>query len=226
VAAIVQARLSSTRLPGKVLAEIQEKPLLGYLLERLDRVDGLDPPLVATSDDPSDDELALYCATNGIDCYRGPLDDVAQRMLDAADARGLSAFVRVSGDSPLLDPQLVDRAAALLRDDGADVVTNVVPRTFPHGQSVEAITVEAFRRACADMTEPHDREHVTPFLYRNANDFRITSFSHEPDLSSLQLAVDTRDDLELVRAIVSAMTRPQEEYALEEIVALAQELQR
>jgi spore coat polysaccharide biosynthesis protein SpsF len=224
LAAIVQARLGSSRLPGKVLAEIEGKPLLAYLLERLRRAESLDGIVVATSDDPSDDELAEYCATNDIDCHRGPLEDVARRMLDAAEERGLSAFIRVSGDSPLLDPRLVDRAASLLGEDGGDVVTNVVPRTFPHGQSVEAIAVDAFRRACAEMTETHDREHVTPFLYRNAARFRIRSFSHETDLSSLQLAVDTREDLAFVRAIVGAMSRPHAEYGLEEIIGLAERL--
>jgi Spore coat polysaccharide biosynthesis protein F, CMP-KDO synthetase homolog len=224
VAAIVQARLGSSRLPGKVLAEVAGKPLLEYLLERLERAESLHSVVVATSDDPSDDAIAAFCAVHDVDCHRGPLDDVAQRTLDAVDKRGLDAFVRISADSPLLDPKLVDRAVALLGADEADLATNIFPRTFPHGQSVEAFDSDAFRRGAAAMVDAHDREHVTPYFYRHADEFRISSFTQEPDLSSLQLAVDTPDDLGTFASLVGAMSRPHWDYTLEELVQLARTL--
>jgi len=224
VAAIVQARLGSSRLPGKVLAEVSGKPLLEYLLERLEHAENLDAIVVATSDDPSDDPLVSFCAARGTDCHRGPLDDVARRTLDAVNERRLAAFVRISADSPLLDPSLVDRAVALLGDNEADLATNIFPRTFPHGQSVEVFDSDAFRRGAAAMVDAHDREHVTPYFYRHADEFQINSFTHEPDLSSLQLAVDTPDDLGMFASLVGAMSRPHWEYALEELVQLARTL--
>jgi spore coat polysaccharide biosynthesis protein SpsF (cytidylyltransferase family) len=219
--AIVQARTSSSRLPGKVLREVAGKPLLQYLLERLANASLSRPVVVATSSDASDDDLAAFCDAFGVDCHRGPLDDVAQRMLEAAETRGLDAFVRVSGDSPLLDSALVDRAVELLRAGENDLVTNVHPRTFPHGQSVEALRTSAFRRMCSALTEPHDREHVTRYIYRHADEFRIASFTHDPDISALQLAVDTPEDLARFESILSSMTRPHWRYDLDGVVALA-----
>jgi spore coat polysaccharide biosynthesis protein SpsF len=222
--AIVQARFGSTRLPGKVLAEVEGKPLLAYLLDRLERAQSIDAIVVATSDDQSDDAIAAFCAARGVDCHRGALEDVAQRTLDAVDARGFEAFVRVSADSPLLDSSLVDRAVELLTNDDAEVASNIFPRTFPHGQSVEAITADAFRRAVAGMVDAHDREHVTPYFYRHSDEFQISSFTHEPDLSSLQLAVDSPDDLVAFASLVAAMSRPHWDYGLAEVVALARTL--
>src|SRR3954453_19643168 len=112
-AVIVQARSSSTRLPNKVLTEVGGKPLLGYLLERLEHTTLIDDVMVATSDEADDDAVASFCRAAGVDCHRGALDDVAGRILGAVQARGLDSFVRISGDSPMLDQSLVDRAAEL-----------------------------------------------------------------------------------------------------------------
>jgi spore coat polysaccharide biosynthesis protein SpsF len=220
VAAVVQARTGSTRLPGKVLRDVRGRPLLAYLLERLEHAVLIDDVVVATSDDSSDDDLAELCRTRGVDCHRGPVGDVAGRILGAVRARGLDAFVRLSGDSPLLDQGLVDRAVALLRDTGADVATNVHPRTFPHGQSVEAFRTDAFARGYQAMRNDFDIEHASPFFYRNANDFRIAPFEHDPDLSRLRLVVDTQNDLDAFTRIVSAMDRPHWDYGLEEVLEL------
>lgn len=220
VAAIVQARTDSTRLPGKVLREVDRKPLLAYLLERLERATLIDGVVVATSDAPSDDGLAAFCGAWGADCHRGPLGDVAGRVLGTARARGLDAFVRLSGDSPLLDQSLVDRAVALLRDSGSELATNVYPRTFPHGQSVEAFRTDAFARGYEAMEDDFDFEHATPFFYRHESDFLIASFVHDPNLGDLRLVVDTRDDLDTFAKILSAMDRPHWDYGLEEVLEL------
>jgi spore coat polysaccharide biosynthesis protein SpsF (cytidylyltransferase family) len=220
VAAVVQARTGSTRLPGKVLREVGGKPLLAYLLERLEHAALIDAVVVATSDDPSDEAVAGFCSTWGVECHRGQLGDVAGRILGAARARDVDAFVRISGDSPLLDQSLVDRAVALLRDTGNDIATNVHPRTFPHGQSVEAFRTDAFARGYEVMRNDFDLEHASPFFYRHENDFRIASFEHHPDISGSRLVVDTQDDLETFSRIVSVMERPHWDYALEEVLEL------
>jgi spore coat polysaccharide biosynthesis protein SpsF len=226
VAAIVQARTGSTRLPGKVLRDVAGKPILEYLIERLEHATLIDGLVVATSDDVSDDVLAAFCHAKGLDCYRGPLEDVAGRILGAARTRGLDAFVRISADSPLLDQSLVDQAVALLDDRDCELATNVHPRTFPHGQSVEAFRTDAFERGYEAIEEPADLEHVTPFFYRNAHDFRICPFTYITDLSSLQLAVDVREDLVAFGTIIERMRRPHWQYSFEEIVGLARRLSR
>jgi spore coat polysaccharide biosynthesis protein SpsF len=222
IAAIVQARTSSVRLPGKVLRPIAGKPLLQYLIERLERAQFLDGIVVATSDEPADDMIESFCVDQGIDCHRGPLDDVAGRMLAAAASRGLDAFVRISGDSPLLDQRLVDLAVSLLTAP-YELTTNIARRTFPHGQSVEAIRTDTLARGYASMTAAADFEHVTPFFYRHADEFRIASFESETDLSGLTLSVDTQADLARFASIVASLDRPHWDYDLPEIVALAHE---
>jgi spore coat polysaccharide biosynthesis protein SpsF (cytidylyltransferase family) len=221
IGAIVQARMGSARLPGKVLAEVSGKPLLAYVVDRLERARTLDGVVVATSDAAGDDAVASYCRAADIEYFRGPLDDVAGRVLGAARAFGFDGFVRVSGDSPLLDQELVDRAATLLADTRCDVATNVHPRrTFPHGQSVEALTREAFERGYAAATEPGDLEHVTPVFYRRADEFAIESFEREPAIGDVRLVVDTEEDLAVFTEIVGAMTRPHWDYGLDELLEL------
>lgn len=220
--AIVQARMSSSRLPGKVLAPIGGQPLLGLLMQRLARCGAIDAAVVATSDHPSDDVLADWCRRAGVAVHRGPLDDVAARVLAAAEAHGLAGVVRVSGDSPLIDPELVGRAAARLRTGDADLVSNVVPpRTYPPGQSVEALRTDALAASRALMEAPGDREHVTPALYRHPERFRIVALRADPPCAERRMVVDTAEDLEAMRALVARMDRPPVDHGLSELLALA-----
>lgn len=193
VGAIVQARMSSRRLPGKVLRPLGGRPLLDHLIDRLERRAGM-PVLLATSRDPSDDPVAGYARARGLDLFRGALDDVVGRFREAASSKGWDAFARVCGDSPFLDPALVARGAALYRAGDADVVTNVHPRSFPKGQSVEIVRVEALRRVDAAATDADDREHLTRFFYRHPDRFRILNFSNDEDRSGESLCVDTPED--------------------------------
>jgi spore coat polysaccharide biosynthesis protein SpsF len=220
IAAIVQARMSSRRLPGKVLRRVAGKPLLGYLVERLRRCRPLDGVTLATSTSPDDDAVARFCEAEAVPCHRGPLDDVAGRFLGALEQTRADAFVRVNGDSPLLDPRLIDVAVTRFRGGDADVVTNVLRRTYPPGQSVEVVRGYAFRRAYRLMTEPADFEHVTRVFYRLPDRFRLVGFESPTDRSGVRLAVDTPDDLAAFAAIVARMSRPHHEYSLEEILEL------
>jgi spore coat polysaccharide biosynthesis protein SpsF len=217
VGAVVQARMTSRRLPGKVLAPLAGRPALVWLLERLERAEGLDGVVVATSDDATDDPVAAFCAEQRTPVFRGPLEDVAGRMLQAARAHGFEALVRLSGDSPLLDQRLVSHAAGLVRETGADLVTNVQPRTFPPGQSVEVLTAEALARALGGMS-PEEREHVTGPLYQA--DIRIVRFAADPPRIDVRLTLDTAEDHARLEAILVAMRRPHWEYGWEDVLAL------
>ena len=220
IGAIVQARMSSRRFPGKVLHEVAGKPMLQFLLERLAHCSSIEEVIVATSCDPSDDALAEFCRKYDVGCHSGPLDDVASRFLAAAEDRRYDAFVRVSGDSPLLDPRLIDKAVSLFRSGDYDLVTNVLERTYPSGQSVEALRTETFRSAYALMTEAVDLEHVTTFFYRNNGEYRIHNFVCEPRRNAIHMSVDTPEDMSRFSATVACMVRPHWEYGLEEVVAL------
>ena len=221
IGAVAHARMGSTRLPGKVLRPLGERPALAMLLDRLALAREVDLVGVATSDESADDPIVELCEARGTPVHRGPLHDLAARMLGAAEAFDLDAFIRVNGDSPLLDPALVDQAAQLMRERDCDLVTNVFPRSFPVGQSVEAIRIEAMRDAVAQMTDPAHKEHVTQWFYANPERVRIESFtSDQGDFSSMVLALDTPEDAAGVEAVVARMDRPVEDYGWREIAEL------
>jgi spore coat polysaccharide biosynthesis protein SpsF len=220
IVGIVQARMSSSRCPGKVLRQVGDRPLLQYLLERLRRCQGLDDLVLATSVAESDDPLAAFATRAGVACHRGDLANVAGRFAAVLAAHPCDGFVRINGDSPLLDPALVDHAVALFRAGGCDLVTNVHPRSFPTGQSVEVVDSDRFRAAVREMTEPEDVEHVTRFCYRHAARFRITNFASGNAWSELRLAVDTREDLARFARLVANMSRPHWDYSCADLVTL------
>lgn len=200
---IIQARMSSQRLPGKVMRQVEGRPLIGHLLNRLEaRLPA--EVVLATSDDPSDTPLAEYCAALGVPVHRGPLDDVAARFLKVLDAVPAAGFVRICGDSPLMDPMVVKLAMDLFRMGDADLVSNTYPRrSFPVGQSVEVVSAAAFRQAYHRFSQPGHFEHITSYFYANPSEFRLTGFANDEDCSTLSLAVDTPEDLEAFTALAA-----------------------
>jgi spore coat polysaccharide biosynthesis protein SpsF len=223
VLAVVQARMSSTRLPGKALLPIRGKPMLQYLIERLTRCSHLDDLIVATSVDASDDVLAAACAQWKIPCYRGSLTNVASRFKEIMDLKAPHGCVRVNGDSPLLDISLIDRAVEVFLGGEWDLVTNVQVRTYPKGQSVEVIRVGTYQRAFSKMAAEDEREHVTRHFYLHPEEYRIQNIHSGGDYGKIQLSVDTPEDMALVERIVSRMTRPHWEYGFEEVLRLREE---
>lgn len=219
---VIQARMSSERLPGKVLRAVGDRPVLGCLLDRLAQAERVDAVVVATSDRPDDDPVAAFAEAAGIPVHRGPLEDVLGRFAAAARAAGLEHVVRVSGDSPLLDPALVDLALRGLAGGRWDAASNVMgERTYPAGQSVEAMTARTLDRLDQRTTDPADREHVTPLLYRRPDLFRVLPIRRAPATRVPHLAVDTPDDLARVTEIVGRMRRPQWSYGLDELLDLS-----
>lgn len=221
IAVVAQARMRSSRLPGKVLRPLDgQTTCLEFLLERLARCERADLVVVATSDDRSDDPVAALCEQLEVTVHRGPLEDVAGRYLEAVERFGVNAFVRVTADSPLLDQRLVDRGIELFEEGGADVVTNVFPSTFASGHSVEVVDAEAFRRAYHDMSEPRHLEHVTNFLYGHPERFRIRNFESGRDDGAIDVSLDTEEDVRLIEAIIARMDRPHWDYDYEGIMEL------
>jgi spore coat polysaccharide biosynthesis protein SpsF (cytidylyltransferase family) len=196
--------------------------MLQYLLERLDHCSHLHDVVVATSKDESDTPIAGFCKDYGIDCCRGPLYDVAGRFREVLDIYWFDGFVRVSGDSPLLDQRLIDKGVEIFLRSHVDLVTNIFPRTYPSGQSVEVVAADAFRRGYERMHTAEDFEHVTRFFYRNRREFRIHNFASEVYCGDVHLSVDTPQDMEVFAAIVKRMTKPHWQYTLQEILHLHQ----
>ena len=217
---IIQARMSSSRLPGKVLMQIQGKTVLKYLLERIRRCLDIQSTIVATSTDNSDDPIKEFCEESSVECFRGSLENVAERFKDAALSYKLDAFVRICGDSPLLDPHLVDEHVQLFRQGAVDLVTNVANRTFPHGQSVEVLSTEVFCQTVKKMNLPEHLEQVTRYFYEHADEFVIKEIKCPLECNDANFVIDTPADFERITALIEAMDRPHWEYCLKDLLSL------
>lgn len=223
---IVFARMGSARLPGKMLADIGGRTLLGRVLDRARRVAGF-TLVVATTTDAADDPLAAAAAADDVPVFRGDTDDVAGRALACARVHGFTRFGRITGDSPFLDPALYDALFARHRAAALDLATNAHPRSFPVGVTAEVIATGALARICAATTEPRHREHMTSYVYEHPQAFRIANLD-VPDgrYAGLHLAVDTASDLARARWIVANLGDPVAGADLDTIVALARRYER
>lgn len=202
--AIVQARMSSTRLPGKVLMPLAGLPAIVFMLERVRRAASLQAVVLATSTDPSDNRLAETVAAAGYPVHRGPLDDVLARFAGAARAHRADTVVRLTGDCPLIDPALIDRVVALLHDGRLDYANNTESPSYPDGLDVEAMRADTLHAAMDQARLPSEREHVTPWI-RQQPGLRRGLLRGAIDLSALRWTVDHADDLAVVRALVDAL---------------------
>jgi spore coat polysaccharide biosynthesis protein SpsF (cytidylyltransferase family) len=203
VLAVVQARLGSTRLPGKALAPIGGRPMLFHVIVRTLAVPGVDQTVLATTVNPEDDALVQVATSLGVTAVRGSVDDVLDRFHAALRAHPADAIVRITADCPLLDPAVSGLVVAdyLAHRDDADYVSNVEPPTYPDGLDTEIVSAGALDRACREARLPSDREHVTTYIRNRAHRFRIRNVVHESDLSSLRFTVDEPRDLTFVRAV-------------------------
>ena len=219
---VIQGRMSSTRLPGKVLATVEGMPMIGRQIERLRRSQRLDDLVLATSADPSDDPLANYAASLNLPVIRGPLHDVLARFSLVLDAfPQASTLVRLTADCPLTDWRVLDALVDLHAAAGADYTSNVMPdRTFPHGLDIEVVRVQALSLAVAEATDPYDLEHVTPFLYRHPERFKIENLTRSPSLALLRWTVDYPQDLNFVRHVYRTLLHHDPDFGTDAIVAL------
>jgi spore coat polysaccharide biosynthesis protein SpsF len=217
--AVLQARMSSTRLPGKVMREILGVPMIGRQIERLRRSRHLDGILVATSTEAGDDPLVGYLAGEGIAVHRGPLDDVMARFQGALAANGPpKTFLRLTADCPLADPDVIDRVIAHHVSGGFDYTYNTADWTYPKGLDVEVIEHAAFARACAETTDAYDHEHVTPYIYRHLDRFRIGEVRTSPP-ERWRWTVDTPEDFAFVTAVYEDLYPVRPDFRMADILA-------
>ncbi|NQW12291.1 MAG: glycosyltransferase family protein [Alphaproteobacteria bacterium] len=222
--AVIQARMTSRRLPGKVLLEVLGRPLLGHQIDRVGRATRVDAVVIATTANPTDDPIAALAKTLGIGCHRGSETDVLGRVTDAAEQVGATVMVRLTGDCPLIDPDLLDAALGCLieSDPPLDYVTNDPPRTWPIGLDVEVMRMTALRAAAAEATDPYDREHVTPFLYTRPERFRLDSIRCPEDLSHHRWTLDEPADFELIKRILEALLPVKPDFGWRDVLALVE----
>jgi spore coat polysaccharide biosynthesis protein SpsF len=222
VVAIIQGRMSSSRLPGKILADIAGQPMLGRVFMRTSRSAAVTETIFATTTDPTDDAVSEYCDFSGIPCTRGSQFDVLDRYYQSARQTKADMVVRVTADCPVIDPVLIDDAVNTLLEDEYDFVCNRLPppwhRTYPIGLDVEACTFKVLEKAWKEAKEPQHREHVMPYLYEGVQlaainrqrsagvsprGFRIALLNHTTDFGEYRWTVDTPEDLEFMRQVYS-----------------------
>ena len=219
ILAILQARMSSSRLPNKVLLPILGRPMLARQIERVKRSMLIDRLLIATSAAAEDAAIERLCAEMRVDCYRGSLDDVLDRFYRAALPYKPAYVVRLTGDCPLADPELIDAVIRFCVDGGYDYVSNALQPTFPDGLDSEVLRFACLAEAWREARLPSEREHVTPFIYNNPGRFRIGSYTNEVDYSHLRWTVDETEDFSLVEKIYAALYPGNPRFSSAEILA-------
>ena len=223
--AVVQARMTSSRLPGKVLKPIEGQPMLIRQLERISRAATLDQIVVATSVDPSDDELVEVLTHHQIDFVRGPLLDVLARYMCVADQYVPDVIVRLTGDCPLTCPEVIDAVVQHFHDSGVDYASNTLNPTYPDGLDVEVVTTAALGAVSAATDDSHEREHVTLGVYRQASLFRLSNFSDPTGLdhSDLRWTVDDAEDFDFVSEIFRSLFPRNSHFGYREILRCLEE---
>lgn len=220
--AIIEARMTSSRLPGKVMLPICGKPELELLVERLRQSRLLDGVVIATTTNATDDVLEALAARLGVGCFRGSEEDVLDRVLKAAQATGTEVIVEVTGDCPLVDPDILDGLVALYRRGEHDYVSNTLRRTYPRGLDVQVFSTATLADVARRTDDPVDHEHVSLYIYEHPELYRL----HNQDSGlperwwDLRLTLDTEEDYTLIRRVFEALYPGQPDFRMGDILAL------
>jgi spore coat polysaccharide biosynthesis protein SpsF (cytidylyltransferase family) len=222
IAAVVQARMGSSRLPGKTLADIGGRPMLGRLVDRARLIPGVEQVVIATTDRPADAAILRFAEAEGLPASAGSEQDVLDRVYRAATRFGVSVIVRVTPDCPMLDPEVSGRVLAAFgrREGTVDYVSNVHPPTFPDGLDTEVFSRGALEAAWRETRLRSDREHVTAYIWRQPERFRLANVANARDLSALRWTVDTASDLEFARAVHAALDGPGRVFGMDDVLRL------
>lgn len=223
VTVILQARMSSTRLPGKVLKPILGSPMLWHQVERIKRARLVDNIVLATSTEASDDAIAAFAQSAGISCFRGSLPNVLERYYHAARPYKGQDIVRLTGDSPFSDPALLDRLIEFHISGKYDYSSNCQTRTFPKGLDMEIFHFSVLETAYQNATTDYDKEHVTPYIYQTATDFNLGVFKQDGDFSHLRWTVDTPADFELTQTLYGELYPNKPDFLWQDVLKVVQD---
>lgn len=217
VLAIIQARFNSSRLPGKVLLDLEGRTVLERVVERVAHARRVDEVVVATSTAEHDGRIAELCGERGIKVFRGALDDVLDRFYQCARPLRPDAVVRITADCPLIDPAVIDMVVEAHTKDGADYTANILEETFPDGEDVEVFSFAALERAWKEAVLVSEREHVTPYIRKNPALFKQRNVGCSRDLSAERWTLDNEEDFALIKAVYAALHPKSPFFGLEEI---------
>lgn len=201
VNAIIQARCGSTRFPNKVFADINGKPLLWHVVNRLKYAEMIDDIIIATTVNPKDDKIEEWCNAESVKCFRGSEEDVLNRYYSASVAFPSDVVVRVTADDPFKEPVVIDKVIRRLIDEKLDLVTNNFPPSFPEGLDCEAFTYSVLELMEKTTQDSFEREHVTQYVYHNPDKFKIGNVASDTQLSSYRWTIDNAEDYEMVKEV-------------------------
>jgi spore coat polysaccharide biosynthesis protein SpsF len=225
VAAIIQARMNSTRLPGKILYKVLDITLLAFQIERLRSASLIDEIIIATTTNAVDEPIVDLCRKLGVAYYRGSELDVLTRYYETAAAFKADVIVRLTSDCPVIDPFTVDRVIShfLFQSANVDYVSNILKRSYPRGMDTEVFSIKALRIAQHQATHMHDREHVTPYIFTNPERFRLGSIEYLSNESHHRWTVDTIEDFQLISKIIETLYPSKPNFTLEDMLVLLKE---
>ncbi|MFC9541768.1 cytidylyltransferase domain-containing protein [Lysinibacillus sp. NPDC056959] len=224
IVAIIQARMGSTRLPGKILKTVNNKPLLSYQIERLQQSRYINDLVIATTIEEQDDLIVGFCKRNQVLYFRGAEQDVLARYYETAKAFNADAIVRITSDCPIIDVQVVDKTIRYFIDNkNFDYISNTIERTYPRGQDTEIFSFAALEKAYNEAILEKEREHVTAYFYTNPKMFKIGSIKSEIDYSRYRWTVDTEEDFNLIKNIIENLYCENPNFTLKDTVQLMEE---
>jgi spore coat polysaccharide biosynthesis protein SpsF len=220
--AVIEARMASTRLPGKVLRPILGRPMLALLIERVSAASLVHQIVVATTTNPGDDAIQALAETLGVGCYRGSEEDVLNRVLEAAQKFSADLIVEITGDCPLTDPGVIDSVISAFQAHTCDYASNIMKRTFPRGLDVQVFPTRVLEEVARLTDDPVDHEHVSLYMYEHPDRFSLLNVEStlDPAWWDLRLTVDTAEDLQLVTEIFARLYPGKALFSLEEVIRL------
>jgi len=221
VTGIVQARMGSTRLPGKSLIDISGKPLLKHILDRMQKSSIMNGLVVATTTNTEDNAICQLCDKLNLAWFRGSADDVLDRYYQCAKAHNADIIVRITADNPFTDPEVADRIIEeILQDDELDYVSNTIRPTYPEGIDIEVFRFRALEKAWHEATSALDREHVTPYIWLHPNLFKLNNIEYKKNLSHMRWTLDTSDDLVMTRAVYKELYKKGNLFLMKDVLDL------
>lgn len=221
VVAIIQVRMGSTRLPGKVLLDIMGKPLLAHIIDRISESKLVNSNIIlATTTNPADHVLVDFANENHLDCFIGSEEDVLDRFYQAAKQAGADIIVRITADDPFKDPEIMDKIIQIMIDDNFDYVSNTIKPTYPEGLDIEVFSFKSLERAWKESKKTSEREHVTPYIWNHPDLFKLYNVKNDVDLSSMRWTLDTDKDLEFTKAVYERLYVPGKIFRMRDILTI------
>lgn len=199
--------MGSSRLPGKVLKKIQNRPILDYVVKQVGFAKKIEHIVIATTTDQIDDVIEDFCTKQNISHFRGKEKDVLDRYYECAKKFGFQIIVRITSDNPLIDPEIIDKCVNKYEKNNCDYLSTEHPPTFPQGYAVEVFSFKALENAWKNANKPSEREHVTPYFYNNPEVFSLKNFQYEKNLSNIRCTLDRENDLVFIEKIISCIQK-------------------